>query len=643
MRRSNSNPNSSTLSKRRSFRGWLKRVTIPNGNGRRVDPELPKGGVFGIPLSMSIKYAKTTVGYIDDDNVRHTKAGAIPIVVAKCGSFLKKNGLSTEGIFRVPGNVRRVNTLELIFDQSTSNYGLDLSWEGYTVHDAASLLRRYLNKLPDPVIPFEFYREFRDVMNSKTYTANESRIEALQQLIQRMPIPHQHLLLYLLDTLSLFASNASETKMTISNLAAVFCPGILRHPDENTPVQYKISQYVIEFLIEFQSLFTMQLLAKSPHKQPRKFSAFSPNSDIPPVPLLLSSQTHSRAPELGPLRITNPSSNTSTSNTLPVLQQNNNQSSSFIESPIDMNIEQKPNILTRTMKPDSRSPQNSTDSLLTKARISGTPYYRSIVEKAQSLKRVLDPYLAKSTASLACLSILATILCAVCYEIYLALNLYSFEPIFFFVGMASYWNILYKCIPEHHPMASPDLEKMVMIPMQASDEPIEDDIFPNAMMNAADEEEMMKDESIMSEWRDLLTRSWKTSESDTSSGSKASASKADDEASIMSKASRFNEEEDLSPSSASSSSSSDDEDLGFDPETLEMYLSQYDQIKKDAELAKKLQSEEQKARDENNPFVVNSLNISKARNQSKSSLEDDNATTPTDSRKEEWKIRVFNR
>lgn len=42
---------------------------------------------------MSIKYAKTTVGYIDEDNIKHTKAGAIPIIVAKCGSFLKKNGL----------------------------------------------------------------------------------------------------------------------------------------------------------------------------------------------------------------------------------------------------------------------------------------------------------------------------------------------------------------------------------------------------------------------------------------------------------------------------------------------------------------------------------------------------------------------
>lgn len=43
---------------------------------------------------MSIKYAKTTVGYVDDDGIKHTKAGAIPIVVAKCGSYIKKNGLS---------------------------------------------------------------------------------------------------------------------------------------------------------------------------------------------------------------------------------------------------------------------------------------------------------------------------------------------------------------------------------------------------------------------------------------------------------------------------------------------------------------------------------------------------------------------
>lgn len=74
-------------------------------------------------------------------------------------------GLATEGIFRVTGNIKRINELEFQFDQSSSNYGLDLNWDGYTVHDAASLLRRYLNKLPDPVIPFEFYNQFRDTMS----------------------------------------------------------------------------------------------------------------------------------------------------------------------------------------------------------------------------------------------------------------------------------------------------------------------------------------------------------------------------------------------------------------------------------------------------------------------------------------------
>jgi hypothetical protein len=37
MKRSQSNP--PTLSKRRSIRGWLKRVTIPNSNQRKVAPD----------------------------------------------------------------------------------------------------------------------------------------------------------------------------------------------------------------------------------------------------------------------------------------------------------------------------------------------------------------------------------------------------------------------------------------------------------------------------------------------------------------------------------------------------------------------------------------------------------------------------
>ncbi|KAI9300978.1 Rho GTPase activation protein, partial [Cunninghamella echinulata] len=183
----------------------------------------------------------------------------IPIVVAKCGSYLKRNGLETIGIFRLSGSAKRVNNLQHIFDSLDDSYGLHHNWEGYSIHDVGSVLRRYFLQLPDPVIPFDFYKKFRDVMM-------EQRIDAFQSLICQLPTPHQHLLLYVLDLLRLFASNASVTRMDASNLAAVFTPGLLHHPSHNSPIEYKISQRVIEFLIEFQSLFTMDLLVDIPLK-----------------------------------------------------------------------------------------------------------------------------------------------------------------------------------------------------------------------------------------------------------------------------------------------------------------------------------------------------------------------------------------
>ncbi|GAN05800.1 rho GTPase activator protein [Mucor ambiguus] len=664
MKRSNSNP-TSTLTKRRSFRGWLKRVTIPNGAAsRKIGPDsTPKGGVFGIPLEMSIKYAKTTVGYVDDDGIKHTKAGAIPIVVAKCGSYLKKNGLETEGIFRISGNFKRVNALEFQFDQSASSYGLDLNWEGYTVHDAASVLRRYLNKLPDPVIPFDYYQKFRDVMNNNTYKSTEHRIEAFQKLVQCLPPPHQHLLLYLLDTLSLFATSASETKMDISNLAAVFCPGILRHPDHNTPVQYKISQYVIEFLVEFQSLFTMQLLV--PTKRKKSSTASSSGGEVPPVPLLLPSSYPKQQPPPVPLHVVNPSAPSELS--LSIKERN---TSSLIESPLDINAPNQQDSIDAAVARESTAPandvvsNNSQQSFMQKATKIATPYYHIMLQKLTESRQMLEPWIAKPAALLICISVLLVTLIIIAYEAYLAFTFCSFEPYLFFAGLVSYWSLLYKGLPPSPPSTpvAGAVNQVPNVPHQAVVDQLpmpdavvpknteDEDMFPEAVMDADAEKAMMQDESIMSEWRDLLTRAWKVNESDDSDTKTIStATAADDMASVMSRSSRFNEEEDFAPAASVSSSEEDeDEELGFDPDTLEMYLSQYDQIKRDAELAKRLQIEEQKARDENNPFVVEDMAIGRSRsiNTGSTSKEaddnHDNVTTPTNE-KEEWKIRIFPR
>jgi hypothetical protein len=48
-------------------------------------------GVFGIPLGESIKYAYSTISYMDDETNEQCY-GVIPTIVAKCGSFLKEEG-----------------------------------------------------------------------------------------------------------------------------------------------------------------------------------------------------------------------------------------------------------------------------------------------------------------------------------------------------------------------------------------------------------------------------------------------------------------------------------------------------------------------------------------------------------------------
>jgi len=55
--------------------------------------------------------------------------------------------------------------------------------------------------------------------------------------------------LYILDLLAVFAENSIQNLMPASNLAAIFQPGLLSHPDHDmNPQEYKVSQEALEFL-----------------------------------------------------------------------------------------------------------------------------------------------------------------------------------------------------------------------------------------------------------------------------------------------------------------------------------------------------------------------------------------------------------
>lgn len=48
-------------------------------------------GIFGVPLRQSITYANVAISMYDDDGKSYIY-GYVPIVVAKCGVYLKEKG-----------------------------------------------------------------------------------------------------------------------------------------------------------------------------------------------------------------------------------------------------------------------------------------------------------------------------------------------------------------------------------------------------------------------------------------------------------------------------------------------------------------------------------------------------------------------
>ncbi|CAO3640532.1 unnamed protein product [Cunninghamella blakesleeana] len=244
---------SDELTQKQLVKAWWKKVTATQLKTDKL--VFPVKGVFGIPLVHSIQYAYTTITFVDEE-LGSPCIAVIPTIIAKCGSYLKENGLTVEGIFRLSGSSKRISQLQALFDTPETHYGVHLTWEGFNVHDVSNVMRRFLNHLPEPVIPLKHHSLFKKTMGMDS--TSEEKIQAFQKLIDQIPLANQFLLLYLLDLLNLFSLTSHITRMDIPCLASLFAPGILSHPDDDlNPSGYKESQFILEFLLEHQEKFKM--------------------------------------------------------------------------------------------------------------------------------------------------------------------------------------------------------------------------------------------------------------------------------------------------------------------------------------------------------------------------------------------------
>lgn len=152
--------------------------------------------------------------------------------------------------------------LQKAFDKGVSTERFD--WTGFTLHDVAGVLLRYLKALPEPVIPYADYESFttplRPYMDNITAIPQEDHqnvIKELQRYILELPPPNRHLLLYLLDILAVYAYYSDINMMTTTRLVSVFQPSLLAMPPSQMDAEnhYYASQAMV-FMIEYQDSFS---------------------------------------------------------------------------------------------------------------------------------------------------------------------------------------------------------------------------------------------------------------------------------------------------------------------------------------------------------------------------------------------------
>lgn len=155
----------------------------------------------------------------------------VPFVIQTCIAEVENRGLKTEGIYRISASTSTVEKLEVLFETLDINNINELNKmnsmiSSGDIHALAGLLKRYLKKIPDSIIPQNVYDLYVGIYKIET---DQARIEQLSTLVNNLPRSNKLTLLTLTKHLNLISENEKWNKMTSSSLATVFAPTLVRH------------------------------------------------------------------------------------------------------------------------------------------------------------------------------------------------------------------------------------------------------------------------------------------------------------------------------------------------------------------------------------------------------------------------------
>ncbi|XP_041845483.1 protein FAM13B isoform X2 [Melanotaenia boesemani] len=194
--------------------------------------------VFGVPL--------------EEVTRTHTVSGQeVPALVKHIVDYIEEHGhLDLEGLCLVNGNAERVDWLRQRYD---SGEEVELEKEA-DLASAVSLLRLFLQELPEPVIPTAIQGHILQLYQD--YSNEEELSRNLKYLLQQLPQLNYGLLRFLCRFLASVASLQQES-WNVGALAAVFGPDIFHLSTEGEDLrdQESVSRVLAELLDNQEGLF----------------------------------------------------------------------------------------------------------------------------------------------------------------------------------------------------------------------------------------------------------------------------------------------------------------------------------------------------------------------------------------------------
>jgi hypothetical protein len=183
-------------------------------------------------------------GYSWDGSSSATRLNILKVIIQLVEILESIEATTTEGIFRIPGEVTKIEDIANIFSRGPCRFS---NSNRYCVHDIAGTLKLFFRQMPEPLFPSADYPSIVDFGKIEDKV---ERLEKVKNYIYQLSRMNYIVLGILVKFFLKIHENESITQMPATNLATCFVPTLIRSEEADPLTLLHHSEYLRNFFTD---------------------------------------------------------------------------------------------------------------------------------------------------------------------------------------------------------------------------------------------------------------------------------------------------------------------------------------------------------------------------------------------------------